>query len=129
MIYKAAGIAMIAVVLSLYIGKQMPDMAVLITIAACGIILLYGANYMEAVISFVHELTEVAQIDEIYLNTLLKCTGIGLVAEISALLCTDAGHASMGKALQITSVCCILWTALPIFTCLMDLLNRILGEV
>lgn len=128
-IYKSMGIAMVAVVLCLFVGKQNKDIAVLISIAACCIILFYAANYLEAVLAFVSDLTLVANLEESFLQILLKSVGIGLIAEITSLLCADAGNAALGKTVQIMAVCGILWTALPLFTSLIDLMSNIIGEV
>ena len=128
-IYKTVGIAMIAVILCLFVGKQNKDIAVLISIVACGIILLYAVGYLDGVLSFIDDLTVIANLDRAFLQILLKCVGIGLITEIASLLCSDAGNAALGKAVQIMSVCGILWTALPLFTSLIDLLSNILGEI
>ena len=49
--------------------------------------------------------------------------------EITSLICTDAGNAALGKSVQILATCGILWLSIPLFTSLIDLLNKILGEV
>lgn len=128
-IYKTVGIAMIAVVLCLFVGKQNKDIAVLLSIAACGIILFHALSYMDAILAFIDDLTAIANMDRTFLQILLKCVGIGLITEIAALFCSDAGNSALGKAIQIMSVCGIIWTALPLFTSLIDLLSNILGEV
>ena len=63
------------------------------------------------------------------LEILFKCVGIGLLAEISVLVCNDMGNASMGKTLQILATVVILWLSLPMLNSLLELMGRILGEL
>ena len=52
-----------------------------------------------------------------------------MIAEIAALLCSDAGNTSLGKTLNILSGAVILWLSLPIFNKLLELLENILGAL
>ena len=84
---------------------------------------------MDNILLFVNDLKILGKIDASFLAILLKAVGIGLIAEITSLICTDAGNAALGKAVQILATCGILWLSIPLFTSLIDLLNKILGEV
>jgi hypothetical protein len=55
--------------------------------------------------------------------------GIGILSEISALICADAGNSSLGKALQILGGTAMLWLSLPVFRTLVDLIRSILGAL
>ena len=128
MIYKTIGIAMTAIVLCLFVGKQNKDIAALISIAACCFILFSALGYLEPILSFIDDLTTFANIDRSFMQILIKSVGIGLISEIAALLCADAGNAALGKTIQIMAVCGILWLSLPLFSSLIDLLSNILNE-
>lgn len=128
-ILKSIGIAVVAVVICLFIGKQNRDIAILISMAACCIIILYAMRYFEEILVFVDSLKVFGNLDGTFLGILLKTVGIGMIAEITSLLCSDAGNAALGKTVQIIATCAILWTSLPLFTSLIDLLNKILGEI
>jgi hypothetical protein len=45
------------------------------------------------------------------------------------MVCADAGNASLGKVLQILASAVILWLSLPVFTALIELIQKILGEL
>ena len=128
-IYKTVAIAVITIVLYLFIGKQSKDIATIISIASCCIILFFAMNYLESILSFIDNLAVTANIDRTFLQILLKCVGIGLLSEITALLCQDAGNAALGKTVHIMAVCGILWSALPLFSSLIELLSDILSEI
>lgn len=128
-IYKTIGIAIIAVILCLFVGKQNKDFAVLLSMTACCVILLYAANSMNAVMAFVEELYVLSNLNIDFIVILLKAVGIGFITEISVLICSDSGYSAIGKTIQIIGVFAILWISLPLFTSLLDLLNEILGEI
>ena len=60
---------------------------------------------------------------------LMKSTGIGIITEIANLVCKDAGNESMGKSMQLLGTAVILYLSLPLFQTLIELLQKILGEL
>lgn len=128
MIFKVVGIAMTCVVLYLFLEKQNKDIAVLVSLAACCAVTVLAMSYLDTVLDFIWDLTRIGQLNNSFLKVLLKSVGIGLIGEISTLVCNDAGNSALGKTIQIVSVCIILWTAIPLLSELMNLINQILGE-
>jgi stage III sporulation protein AD len=128
MIFKVVGIAMTCVVLYLFLEKQNKDIAVLVSLAACCAVTVLAISYLDEVLDFIWDLTRIGQLNNSFLKVLLKSVGIGLIGEISTLVCNDAGNSALGKTIQIVSVCIILWTAIPLLSELMNLINQILGE-
>lgn len=124
----AAGI-LIAVVLILTISKQEKDISILLIISVCCMVLVVAAAYLQPVIDFLRQLQSIGQLDSESITILLKCVGVGLLAEITCLICTDSGNASLGKALQLLATATILWISLPLLSELMELIDKILGAV
>ena len=63
------------------------------------------------------------------IEILMKATGIGIVTEIANMVCKDAGNESMGKSMQLLGSAVILYLSMPLFQVLIDLLQKILGEL
>ncbi len=124
----AAGV-LLTVILGIVVGKQSKDMTVLITVAACCMVLTVAAIYLQPVMEFVRKLQEVGKLDEDILQILLKAVGIGLIAELANLICADSGNAALGKAIQILATAVVLWLSLPLMNSLIDLVQKIMGEV
>lgn len=129
MFLQAAAAVLIAVVLGLSLNKQGKEIGVLLTVAVCCMVVVIALNYLEPVVDFLRQLEALCQAGDGWLSVLLKAVGIGLIAEVSALVCGDAGNGSLGKALQLLGSAVILWMSIPIFTALMDLIQKILGEI
>lgn len=126
---KAAACALITLILGLALAKQEMDASLLLTIAACCMVVTAAAVYLEPVIDFFQELQSLGQLDSGLLGILLKAVGIGLLAEITGLICADAGNAALGKALQVLAGAMVLWLSIPLLRSLMELVQEILGEV
>lgn len=127
--WKAAAAVLIAVVLILMLGKQAPDMGLMISIAASTMVAILAMTYLEPVLEFLQELEVLSRIQGDMLGVLLKAVGIGLVVEITGTICADAGNASLGKTLQLLGSAVILCLSVPVFRSMLDLVQMILGEL
>ena len=127
--WKAAAAALIAVILSLALGKQEKDIGAILSIAVCCMVMVSALVYLEPVLEFLRELEAIGDLQGDFLGILLKALGIGLVAEIASTVCADAGNGSLGKTLHTLGAAAILYLSLPVFRAMLDLLRRILEEV
>jgi len=128
MFLKAIAGTLIALVLGLVLNKQGKDISLLLTLAVCAMVMLAVMRYLSPVIEFIQRLQTIGQLDSGILQILIKAVGIGLLAEITAQICSDAGNAALGKTLQMLSTAVILWISIPLLNQLIDLLVQILGE-
>lgn len=126
---KAAAGILIAVVLILTLSKQGKDISLLLTIAVCSMVVSAAITYLQPVVDFLKRLQSIGQLDSETLTILMKAVGIGLLAEIIGLICTDAGNASLGKALQMLATAAILWMSIPLLNELIELIDKILGAI
>ena len=90
---------------------------------------LSALHYLRPVINFLHTLQTLGGLDRNMVSALLKVTGIGIVSEIANLVCKDACNESMGKSMQLLGTAVILYLSMPLFTALIELLQKILGEL
>lgn len=123
---KTVACVFITLILCLMLSKQGKDFSLILSIAACTIIILGAAAYLTPIIEFIEKLQAVGQINSDLFGILLKAVGIGLLAEITVLTCSDSGNAALGKALQILSSAVILWMSLPLLNELIGLVEDIL---
>lgn len=127
--WKTAAGILTAVILWINLNKSSKDVSVLMTLAVCAMAMIAAAAFFEPVVSFVKKLQELGKLDTALVSVVLKVVGVGVVTEISVLICKDAGNESMGKTLQCVSAVAVLWMAIPVFEKLLALLDRILGAV
>ena len=125
---KAVSAALLAVILGIVLSKQGKDAALLITLAACAMVLMLAASYLQPIVELMRKLQELGGVDKGLLEILMKILGIGLLGEITSMVCDDAGNAAVGKTVQLLTTAVILWLTIPMIEQLLDLLQRIVGE-
>lgn len=126
---KASALALIVSVLYQMVSGRNKEIGTLLLVLGSCVILITAVSYLEPVFAFIRKLQTLGKLNNEMLEILLKSVGIGLLAEISVLVCNDMGNASMGKTLQILATAAILWLSLPMLNSLLDLIGNLLGEV
>ena len=121
--------ALLSVVLIVMLGKQDKDWALLLAILGCCMIVAVGLSYLEPVLSYLRQLRDMTGLDPELFDRVLKAVGIALIAEVTALVCVDAGNSAMGKAIQISAVFVILWLSIPLLNGMLELVRELLGGV
>ncbi len=127
--FQAAAAVLLAVILFLVLNGHNKELALLLTLAVCSLVMIAAGRFIQPVIGFLEDLQSLGHLDNSYLAVLLKVIGIAFLTEVMALVCADAGNATMGKTLQMLGACVILWLSIPLLSSLIDLIQDILGEV
>ncbi len=125
--WKAAAAVLIVLVLGQSV--QQKDLSLILAMTACVMVGMLLLSYLEPVLDFLGKLRDLGDIQGNMLEILLKALGIGIVTEITEMVCKDAGNASLGHAMSLLGTAVILWLSLPVFTALIQMIQRILGEV
>ena len=124
--FQAAGAVVILVILCLLVSSRDKSFASLLVMGGCAMVLMLGISYLSPVVSFLQDLQSLGNLQPELVKILMKVTGIGILTEITVLLCADSGNSSLGQSLRILSTGVILWLALPIFQAMLDLVQSIL---
>lgn len=126
---KASALVLIVSVLYQVVSGRSKETGILLLALGCCFVLMTAITYIEPVFAFIRKLQVLGNLNTEVLEILLKSVGIGLLAEITVLICNDMGNAAMGKTLQILATAVILWLSLPMLNSLLELIGKILGEV
>ena len=120
-----------AVLIGLVVGQAISqkDLALVLTMICSVMVGLILISYLEPVVEFLTELRQFGDLQGNMLNILLKSLGIGIVTQIIQMVCKDSGNSSLGQAVQLLGTAVILWLSLPVFTSLMDIIQKILGDL
>ena len=101
----------------------------MVSIAACMAVTAITVSYLKPVCAFLTKLTALGDLYDNSLTILLRALGIGLTAEVTSMLCTDSGNASLTKAIHLLGGAAILYVSIPIFTTILELIQKIVGEL
>lgn len=125
--WKAVAAALIAAILGLTLGKK--DFSLVLSMAVCCMAAAAAAVYIEPVLKLLKELEAVSGLDGGMVTILLKSTGIGLVTSLAAMICQDAGNASLAKTMHMLGTGAVLYLSVPVFRAVLELLRDILGGI
>lgn len=128
-IWKAAALVILTVILGSTIGKNEKDIAVILTVVACCGVLGQGIHALSDVISFLWQLSGYSDNQQYFGGILLKIIGVAAVSEMTALISTDAGNSSLGKAMLFLGNTMIMSLSLPLFNSFIEIVQEILNIV
>ena len=127
--WKAGAGVLVAVILYLILGRQERDLALMLSMAAAAMVGLLFVRYLEPVVEFMEEVKQQGALNGDMVAILLRAAGVGIVTEITATVCKDGGSGALGEAMKLLGTGVILWLSLPLFTALLNLMQRILGGI
>ena len=126
---KACGAVFLSIILVSNLSGSRKDMSSLLMLAVCTMLALTAAQYIGQILEFARELEDIGGIDGEMVRVLTKIVGIGVITEITVLVCTDSGNSGMGKSMQLLGTMVMLTISIPLFRSLMGILQEILGRV
>ena len=127
--WKSVGASLIALILCMILAKRSPDAATVLTLLVCCMLLGVAVRFLSPIVDYMHTLSSLGNIDRDNLEILMKATALGIISQISAMLCVDAGNSALGKGIEIMAVCAILWVSLPLLSELVELIRDVVGQL
>lgn len=118
---------MVAVILWLVLDKREKDLAIILNLAVCCALACAGITYLQPVLEWIRQLSAIGNLEEEMLKILLKAVGAGTAAEITGMICSDAGNNSLSGVVRLLGSCTVLYLSIPVMQTLMNLIREILG--
>ena len=87
----------------------------------------YGTLRLKGILEGLQKIQDLIRINPVYLNTLLKMTGITYIVEFASGICRDAGYAALGTQIEIFGKLSILAVSIPVILALLDTLQGFLA--
>ena len=115
-----------AVLLAVEMKNMKGEYGIYLVMAAGCFIFFYGVSKMETFFDAMRRIQEFIKINQVYLSTLIKMTGITYIAEFSSGICKDAGYGASGNQIEIFGKLSILAVSMPIVLALMETLQGFL---
>ncbi|MFJ7975106.1 stage III sporulation protein AD [Peribacillus sp. JNUCC 23] len=125
-ILKIVGISLIATFLALIVKEQKPNFAFLLVVfTGCAIFLVLVDKIYE-IITMLEKLAVNANVNMVYLETILKIIGIAYIAEFAAQITKDAGLGSIASKIELSGKILILAMAIPILTVIIETIIQLI---
>ncbi len=119
-IFEVISIGIIATVFFLLLKDKQPSIAFLIVVLTVLYFFIYIIQYVQEILQLITYLGERANINDIYIKTILQIIGISYITEIGANIVKDAGLESIAVKIEMIGKVFILILAIPIFKSLIE---------
>jgi stage III sporulation protein AD len=125
-IVKIVAFAFISLFIVQLFRSNKPNVAIQISLVTGILIFLFMLTKITAVLQFLQQLALKANIDFIYLNTVLKILGIAYLASFCSEICKDAGESSLAAKVEFSGKILILVLAIPILMAVLQSILKIM---
>ena len=116
-------IGIMTVLMAVQLKSLKGEYGLYLVLAAACVIFFYGTLRLRGILEGMQKIQNMIRINPVYLNTLLKMTGITYIAEFSSGICKDAGYGALGTQIEIFGKLSILAVSLPVILALLDTLQ------
>ncbi len=125
-IAQVVGFGVMATIFILFIRQNRPEIAQLLSIAVGIALIFYLLGYLKLIVDIITELALEAEINAVFLRTLLRVIGVAYLAEFGAQICRDAGEGNVALKIEFAGKLIILVMTVPI---LMSVLESIVNII
>lgn len=125
-IMQIVGLGIVVTILILVIRQQRPELALLLSLTLSVMIFLLVAGKISLILDLFHELAGRANVNQLYVNTVLKIIGIAYISEFGAQICKDAGEGAIAGKIELAGKILILVLAVPIIAVVLDTIAKLL---
>lgn len=124
--FKLPALALTAALLTLVVKKQSPELGLALTLCACALGAGLLLSWAKPVMSLAISLADRAELEDRLTAPLWKCAGLGLLTEISAAVCADAGQSALARLVELGGALLCLAVSLPLLQAVLALIEELL---
>ena len=125
-IFKLSALAVVAALCALTLRGKVPELAVVLALAAGVLLLGQAVDAMAAVRGLTESLAHTAGLSPNVWQPVWKTVGIGVMTRLSSAVCKDAGEGGVAAFLETAGTALALLTALPLIETVFDTLSALL---
>lgn len=127
-ILQIIGLGLITTFLVLVIKERQPLFALLLATFVGAAIFLSLVGEVGKVITLLQDLANKANVDTVYLATILKIIGIAYIVEFAVQIMRDAGQGAIAQKVELAGKIVILVMAIPILTVLVETIIQLFPQ-
>jgi len=120
----AAGIT--AALCGVVVRQKSPELAALLALAACVLLLWNTLPLMETIRDVLEELAALGDLSPVILRPMVQTVGLSLVTRLSSALCRDAGEGGIAAFLEVAGGAAAVVAALPLLKMVLQLVADLL---
>ena len=115
-------VGVVAALFAVMVRQRAPEMALVLAMAACVLLLWNTLPLLESIRDVMEELASLTEISPALLRPMLQTVGLALVTKLAAALCRDAGEGSLAAFVEVAGAAAAVLVALPLLKMVLQLL-------
>ncbi len=123
---QITGLGLIATFLILILQEQKPAFALAVTVIVGSVIFIFLIDPIQEIFQLLNKLASDANINVVYVETILKIIGIAYIAEFGAQITKDAGQGAIASKIELAGKIIILGLAIPILKVIIETVLNLL---
>lgn len=124
--FQVFGFALVALFLIVLLRPMRPEWALLLSVSAGVILLLFLAGQFSTLLALLQEISLRANVNLEYGVILFRVIGVAYLAQFCAEIARDAGESAIASKVELAGKVFILLLATPIVTGILEVLTRML---
>lgn len=121
-----AAVGVTAALCGVVVRQKAPELAAVLTLAACVLLLWNTLPLLETIRDVLTELADLAELSPTILRPMLQTVGLAVVTKLASSLCRDAGEGSIAAFLEIAGAAAAVLVALPLLKMVLQLVLTLL---
>ena len=123
---QVAVLGIAAVILAVQIKTLRPEYSVYLILGAGVIIAGLAVSRIGVIVETIRIIGTYINIQNVYLETLLKLVGVAYIAEFASGICKDAGFSSISGQIELFAKISILVVSLPLLYTFLEMMGNLL---
>lgn len=126
-VIKIVSIALIVTVIIIVVKQQRPELALQLSILVGVYIFFMVLPQITQVITVFEDISKKANVNMVFLGTLLKIIGIAYIADFGSQICRDAGEGAIAAKIEFAAKILVLVMAIPIMVSILETILKLLS--
>lgn len=126
LIVKVTAVCLVGALLAALLKKSNPELALLLALASCVVVLVVVIRGLEDIFAFLEEIVTWGGLSADIFSPLWKTVGIALITRIASELCKDAGENAMASLVEMTGAFGAVLVAIPLFQAVWEMLRSLI---
>jgi stage III sporulation protein AD len=123
---RVAAVAVVGSLCALLLKKQTAELALVLALCTCGVILYLVLTQMGQVLALLRRLVDLAQIDQTLVEPLLKTVAVAIITTLTAAVAKDGGQSAVAVAVELAGSFVALLLGAPLVYAVLSLLEGLL---
>lgn len=121
-----AALGMTAALCAVVVRQKTPELAALLILVACALLLWNTLPMLETIRDVLEELAALADLSPAILRPMIQTVGLAVVTKLASSLCRDAGEGSIASFLEVAGGASAVLVALPLLKMVLQLVQELL---